>query len=139
MLKFHDTILTSKISDLQKASGIRVLRHTVERQKTIENTEAVILRQFQQNHELFSTENSSKLSNESNNQQGSDLFSEITQYRKKPPARLKPLVNHSRQCSVIRVVDNSEEEIPSITMNGASLTQNVAFSTDCDSYEDKSM
>ena len=59
--------------------------------------------------------------------------------KKKPPARLKPLVNHSRQGSVIRVIDDSEGEIPSIIMNGASLIQNVAFSTDCDPYEDKSM
>ena len=129
----------SKFPDLQKASGIRVLRHTVERQRSIENTDAAILRQFRQNHEVFSAEQSSKLSNESDNQQVGDLFSETTQYRKKPPARLKPLVNHSRQGSVIRVIDDSEGEIPSIIMNGASLIQNVAFSTDCDSYEDKSM
>ena len=124
---------------MQKASGIRVLRHTVERQKSIESTEADILRQFQQNRELFSNEVISKSSNESDYQQVNDNLFDTSQYRKKPPARLKPLINHSRQGSVIRVIDNSEEEIPSIIMNGASLIQNVAFSGDCDSYEDKSM
>ena len=124
---------------MQKASGIRVLRHTVERQKSIESTEADILRQFQQNRELFTTEVVSKSFNESDCQQTNDNLSDTCHYRKKPPARLKPLINQSRQGSVIRVIDNSEEEIPSIIMNGASLLQNVAFSADCEAYEDKSM
>ena len=124
---------------MQKASGIRVLRHTVERQKSIESTEADILRQFQQNRELFATEVVSKSFNESDCQQTNDNLSDTSNYRKKPPARLKPLINQSRQGSVIRVIDNSEEEIPSIIMNGASLLQNVAFSADCEASEDKSM
>ena len=139
MLNIQIRLLTSKISDLQKASGIRVLRHTMERQKSIETTESAILRQFQQNRELFSNEAALTCSNELDNQQVNDILSDSSQFRKKPPARLKPLVNHSRQGSVIRVIDNSEEDIPSIIMNGASLIQNVAFSNDCDSYEDKSM
>ena len=136
---FDYVYLPLKFSDLQKASGIRVLRHTMERQKSIETTESAILRQFQQNRELFSNDAAITSSNELDNQQVNDILSDSSQFRKKPPARLKPLVNHSRQGSVIRVIDNSEEDIPSIIMNGASLIQNVAFSNDCDSYEDKSM
>ena len=111
----------------------------MERQKSIETTESAILRQFQQNRELFSNEAALTCSNELDNQQVNDILIDSSQFRKKPPARLKPLVNHSRQGSVIRVIDNSEEDIPSIIMNGASLIQNVAFSNECDSYEDKSM
>ena len=111
----------------------------MERQKSIETTESAILRQFQQNRELFSNEIAINSSNDLDNQQVNDILSEPSQFRKKPPARLKPLLNHSRQGSVIRVIDNSEEDIPSIIMNGASLIQNVAFSNECDSYEDKSM
>ena len=122
--------------DLQKASGIRVLRHTLERQKSVESTEALILRHFQEHNDNTISHNNSVKS--TSNDTGSVLSIE-PHHRKKPPARLKPLVNHSRQGSVVRVIDNSDHDIPAIVMNGSSLVQNVAFSTDFDAYDDKSV
>lgn len=127
--------------DLQKASGIRVLRHTLERQKSIENTDALIYKHFQHHNDNITSDNSSLKSSSNDidiNHSGSDLMIE-SHYRKKPPARLKPLVNHSRQGSIVRVIDHSDEEIPAIVMNGASLVQNLAFSTEFDTYNDKSL
>ena len=126
--------------DLQKASGIRVLRHTLERQNSIKNTDALIFRHFQHHNDNIISDNSSLKSSSNdidNNKSGSDLMVQ-SHYRKKPPCRLKPLVNHSRKGSVVRVIDNSGEGIPAIVMNGASLVQNLAFSTEFDTYDDKS-
>ena len=130
--------------DLQKASGIRVLRHTVERQKSIKETESLVLKQFQQNH-ISPTHHSSMSSNNTVNKHlgnslntyESELFLEAHNKKKKPPARLKPLVNHNRERSVIKFVTDFDADIPAIAMKGASLVQNLAFSTDCDSFEDK--
>ena len=120
-----------------------MLRHTVERQKSIENTETIILRQLQQQHDFISGQackSSNGISGTTidNAGVGNDLMIEA-HFRKKPPARLKPLTSHSRQGSVIRVIDQSSEGIPSVLMSGASLIQNVAFANDCEQFQDKSV
>lgn len=68
--------------ELQKASGLRVLRRLVERQQNLEHSDAILVHQIAssgQNDGDFSSSSSKP-------QQPQELF-----YRKKPPARLKPL------------------------------------------------
>ena len=118
-----------------------MLRHTLERQKSVESTEALILRHFQEHNDNTISHNNAikSTSNDTDNRYSGSVLSIEPHHRKKPPARLKPLVNHSRQGSVVRVIDNSDHDIPAIVMNGSSLVQNVAFSTDFDAYDDKSV
>ena len=63
-----------------------------------------------------------------------------TDFSKKPPARLKPLVHHGRRNSVIKGINHPAKEVPTAVMSGSSLTQCVAFSNEHGaSLEDKSM
>lgn len=64
------------LTDLQKATGLRVLRKIVERQHSIERDEEKLLRQLRQRHTAPSSASSSNGE---------------TQFSRKPPARLKPL------------------------------------------------
>ena len=132
-------------SDLQKASGIRVLRHTVDRQKSVQNTEALLMSRLQQhNYDLISDSSSSKSSIDFDKHSvGSGYGSQLmldTDFSKKPPARLKPLVHHGRRNSVIKGINHPAKEVPTAVMSGSSLTQCVAFSNEHGaSIEDKSM
>ena len=131
--------------DLQKASGIRVLRHTVDRQKSVQNTEALLMSRLQQhNYDLISDSSSSKSSIDFDKHSvGSGYGSQFmldTDFSKKPPARLKPLVHHGRRNSVIKGINHPAKEVPTAVMSGSSLTQCVAFSNEHGaSLEDKSM
>jgi len=62
------------LSELQKASGLRVLRRLVERQRSVEESESIMTKELISAYPL---ENRSSF---------------LDKARKKPPARLKPLV-----------------------------------------------
>lgn len=66
------------VTELQKASGLRVLRRLVERQKSVEESDNVLVKEL-----VASYPNSAKCH---------DAGGLLKNSKRKPPARLKPLL-----------------------------------------------